>query len=202
MKLSQTQSLLGLLSISAIIGLTGCSSTPSATDIAEEQAEVSEIRAEAQQEQNERNQALMQKEMESLPSWVMEPPKADSTGFYGVGLSSDLDLLNAMRKAKLQASYELAQTIKSELSGEDTMTGSAEGEYRYVINNFVNKVNLSGAELVKQRVDPVDGKYKAYVLMKYPYSQFNQVLKDHNTNQKEIKTLGEAYQRLMTKVEQ
>jgi hypothetical protein len=179
-----------------------CSSTPTATDIAEEQAEVAEIRAEAQKDQDARNQAMMQKEMESLPAWVIEPPKADSTGFYGVGLASDSDLLNAMRKAKLQGSYELAQTMKSELSGEDTMTGSGEGEYRYVINNFVDKVNLSGAELVKQVVDPVDGKYKAYVLMKYPYGQFNQILKDQKSNVAETKTLDEAYQRLMARVGQ
>jgi hypothetical protein len=107
-----------------------------------------------------------------------------------------------MRKAKLQGSYELAQTMKSELSGEDTMTGSGEGEYRYVINNFVDKVNLSGAELVKQVVDPVDGQYKAYVLMKYPYGQFNQILKDQKSNVAETKTLDEAYQRLMSRVGQ
>ncbi|BCN93249.1 hypothetical protein THMIRHAM_10340 [Thiomicrorhabdus immobilis] len=200
MEFNPTRLLLGFLA-ALLVTLTGCSSTPSATDIAEEQAEVAEVRAEAQKEQAERNQAMMENEMKSLPSWVIEPPKADSTGFYGVGLASDLDLLNAMRKAKLQAAYELAQTMKSELSGEDTMTGSGEGEYRYVINNFVDKVNLSGAELVKQVVDPVDGKYKAYVLMKYPYSQFNQVLQDQKTNQAEMKTLDEAYQRLMAKVE-
>lgn len=201
MKLNHTRLLLGFLATTLLGTLTACSSTPSASDIAEEQAEIAEIRAEAQKEQAERNQAMMEKEMKSLPSWVIEPPKADSTGFYGVGLASDLDLLNAMRKAKLQGAYELAQTMKSELSGEDTMTGSGEGEYRYVINNFVDKVNLSGAELVKQIVDPVDGKYKAYVLMKYPYSQFNQVLKDQGSNKAEMKTLDEAYQRLMTKVE-
>ncbi len=201
MKLNHTRLLLGFLATTLLGTLTACSSTPTATDIAEEQAEIAEIRAEAQKEQAERNQAMMEKEMESLPSWVVEPPKADSTGFYGVGLASDLDLLNAMRKAKLQGAYELAQTMKSELSGEDTMTGSGEGEYRYVINNFVDKVNLSGAELVKQIVDPVDGKYKAYVLMKYPYSQFNQVLKDQGSNKAEMKTLDEAYQRLMAKVE-
>lgn len=202
MKLNHARLLSGFFATALFIGLTGCSSTPSATDVAEEQAEIAEIRAEAKQEQAERNQALMEKEMESLPPWVIEPPKADETGFYGVGLASDLDLLNAMRKAKLQGAYELAQTMKSELSGEDTMTGSGEGEYRYVINNFVDKVNLSGAELVKQVVDPVDGKYKAYVLMKYPYSQFNQILKDQNSTQAELKTLDEAYQRLMVKVEQ
>lgn len=201
MKLNHTRLLLGFLATTLVGTLTACSSTPSASDIAEEQAEIAEIRAEAQKEQAERNQAMMEKEMKSLPSWVIEPPKADSTGFYGVGLASDLDLLNAMRKAKLQGAYELAQTMKSELSGEDTMTGSGEGEYRYVINNFVDKVSLSGAELVKQIVDPVDGKYKAYVLMKYPYSQFNQVLKDQGSNKAEMKTLDEAYQRLMTKVE-
>ena len=201
MELKHTRLLLGFLATTLLGTLTACSSTPTATDIAEEQADIAEIRAEAQKEQDERNQAMMEKEMESLPSWVIEPPKADSTGFYGVGLASDLDLLNAMRKAKLQGTYELAQTMKSELSGEDTMTGSGEGEYRYVINNFVNKVNLSGAELVKQVVDPVDGKYKAYVLMKYPYSQFNQVLKDQGSNKADMKTLDEAYQRLMAKVE-
>jgi len=200
MKFNLTRLLLGFL-VALLVNLSGCSSTPSATDIAEEQAEVAEVKAQAQKEQAERNQEMMENEMKSLPSWVIEPPKADSTGFYGVGLASDLDLLNAMRKAKLQAAYELAQTMKSELSGEDTMTGSAEGEYRYVINNFVDKVNLSGAELVKQVVDPVDGKYKAYVLMEYPYSQFNQVLQDQQTNQAEMKTLDEAYKRLMTKVE-
>lgn len=201
MKFTHNRLLLGLLATTLLGTLTACSSTPSATDIAEEQAEIAEIRADAQKEQAERNQAMMEKEMKSLPSWVVEPPKSDSTGFYGVGLASDSDLLNAMRKAKLQGAYELAQTMKSELSGEDTMTGSGEGEYRYVINNFVDKVNLSGAELVKQIVDPVDGKYKAYVLMKYPYSQFNQVLKDQGSNKAEMKTLDEAYERLMAKVE-
>lgn len=201
MKLTHNRLLLGLLATTLFGTLSACSSTPSATDIAEEQAELAEIRADAQKEQAERNQVMMEKEMKSLPSWVIEPPKADSTGFYGVGLASDSDLLNAMRKAKLQGAYELAQTMKSELSGEDTMTGSGEGEYRYVINNFVDKVNLSGAELVKQIVDPVDGKYKAYVLMKYPYSQFNQVLKDQASNKADMRTLDEAYERLMAKVE-
>ncbi len=200
MKFNHNRLLLGLLATTLFSTLSACSSTPSATDIAEEQAELAEIRADAQKEQAERNQVMMEKEMKSLPSWVIEPPKADSTGFYGVGLASDADLLNAMRKAKLQGAYELAQTMKSELSGEDTMTGSGEGEYRYVINNFVDKVNLSGAELVKQVVDPVDGKYKAYVLMKYPYSQFNQVLKDQASNKADTKTLDEAYERLMAKV--
>lgn len=180
--------------------LTGCSSTPTAADIAEDQAEAEQIRAEARQEQAEKMQAAMEKEMASLPAWVIEPPKADATGFYGVGLASDTDLVNAMRKAKLQAAYELAQTMKSELSGEDTMTGSGEGQYRYVINNFIDKVNLSGAELVKQKVEPIDGVYKAYVMMKYPYTDFNQVLKDQSANQTENQTLDQAYQRLMSKV--
>jgi hypothetical protein len=199
MSLQHNSCLLGSLTAMLLTGLTACSSTPTATQIAKEQAKVAEIRAEAQQEQAERKQALMEEEMESLPSWVIEPPKADATGFYGVGLSADPDLLNAMKKAKLQASYELAQTIKSELSGEDTMTGSGEGEYRYVINNFVDKVNLSGAELVQQKVMPVNGDYKAYILMKYPYEAFNLVLKEQN-DQSGTQTLNDAYQRLMDRI--
>lgn len=180
--------------------LIGCSSTPSKTDIAEEQAKVEKIQAEAAQEQAERRQAQMEEEMKNLPGWVLDPPKTDGTGFYGVGVGSDKDFVNSMRKAKLQASYELAKTMKSELSGEDTMTGSGEGEYRYIINNFVDKVNLSGAQVVQQKVEPINGQYKAYVLMKYPYNEFNQVLHDSQSTAAQKKTLQDAYDRLMKKI--
>jgi hypothetical protein len=184
----------------AAMSLVGCSSSPSKTDIAEEQAKVEKIQSDAAEAQAERRQEQMEQEMKNLPGWVLDPPKTDGSGFYGVGIGSDRDLVNSMRKAKLQASYELAKTMKSELSGEDTMTGSGEGEYRYVINNFVDKVNLSGAQVVKQKVEPINGMYKSYVLMKYPYNDFNQVLKDSQANDANKKTLEDAYQRLMKKI--
>ncbi|MBD3822212.1 hypothetical protein [Hydrogenovibrio sp. JE_KL2] len=194
------KSLLHLVMFGAAMSLVGCSSTPSKTDIAEEQAKVEKIQSDAAEAQAERRQEQMEQEMKNLPGWVLDPPKTDGSGFYGVGIGSDRDLVNSMRKAKLQASYELAKTMKSELSGEDTMTGSGEGEYRYVINNFVDKVNLSGAQVVKQKVEPINGMYKSYVLMKYPYNDFNQVLKDSQANDANKKTLEDAYQRLMKKI--
>jgi hypothetical protein len=194
------KSLLHLVMFGAAMSLVGCSSSPSKTDIAEEQAKVEKIQSDAAEAQAERRQEQMEQEMKNLPGWVLDPPKTDGSGFYGVGIGSDRDLVNSMRKAKLQASYELAKTMKSELSGEDTMTGSGEGEYRYVINNFVDKVNLSGAQVVKQKVEPINGMYKSYVLMKYPYNDFNQVLKDSQANDANKKTLEDAYQRLMKKI--
>lgn len=196
----QQKKILNLALFTTAVSLVGCSSSPSKTDIAEEQVKVEKIQAEAAKEQAEQRQEQMEQEMKNLPGWVLDPPKTDGTGFYGVGIGSDRDLVNSMRKAKLQASYELAKTMKSELSGEDTMTGSGEGEYRYVINNFVDKVNLSGAQVVKQKVEPVNGTYKAYVLMKYPYNDFNQVLKDSQATEANKKTLEDAYQRLMKKI--
>lgn len=194
------KTLLHLVMFGAAMSLVGCSSSPSKTDIAEEQAKVEKIQSDAAEAQAERRQEQMEQEMKNLPGWVLDPPKTDGNGFYGVGVGSDRDLVNSMRKAKLQASYELAKTMKSELSGEDTMTGSGEGEYRYVINNFVDKVNLSGAQVVKQKVEPINGMYKSYVLMKYPYNDFNQILKDSQANEANKKTLEDAYQRLMKKI--
>lgn len=189
--------LLGFLAGS--IALTGCSSNQTKEDVAKEEIEIQEIRAEAAADARDIQQDLMEQEMASLPEWVIEPPRADGTGFYGVGTASDRDLVTSMRKAELQAKYALASTIKSELSGEDTMTGSGVNDYRYIINNFVNNVELIGTETVKRIVKPIDGQYKAHILIKLPYDQFNEVLKN-SSKKADYKTLQESYERLMNKV--
>lgn len=182
------------------LALTGCSSNPTNQDIVKEELEVQEIRAEAVANAKELQQEKMEEEMASLPDWVVEPPRTDGTGFYGVGTASDRDLVTSMRKAELQAKYSLASTMKSELSGEDIMSGSGEGDYRYIINNFVNKVELTGTETVKRVVKPIDGQYKSHILIKLPFDQFNEVLRNQ-AKTVDTKTLEESYDRLMKKVE-
>lgn len=189
--------MLGIASASLV---TGCSSTVTKEDIVKQEAEVQQARMDAQQEINERKQEQMEKQAEQLPDWVVSPPRADATGFYGVGLGIDEDLLTSMRKANLQAKYDVASTMRSELSGEDTMTGSSAGQYRYVINNFVNSVPLTGVEVVNRSVKPVDGTYKTYVLVKLPYDKFNLILKNQ-AKPEDTRTLQESYDRLMKRVE-
>ncbi|WP_044413313.1 hypothetical protein [Thiomicrospira microaerophila] len=181
--------------ISATV-LSGCSSTLSKTEIAKEEAQIQLMQAKAQQEREKQENKRMQQVLSDVPDWVLNPPRADDLGFYGVGIGKDADLMNATRKARLQASFEIANTMRAELSGEDTMN---QGDYRFVVNRFVDKVNISGAEVVRQEVKPVQGEFQSYVLMRFNYAQFD-ALMAKQAEPDERQSLEFAYQRLMQKV--
>ncbi|NCN44767.1 MAG: hypothetical protein GW898_10700 [Thiomicrospira sp.] len=193
--------LLVAISVSTIIGVSGCSSTGmTRTDIAEQEANAQEVRRDALVEKQNFEQEQMEAQLSELPTWVLDPPKADETGFYGVGMGTDKNMLNAMRKAKLQAKYEVASTMKSEMSGEDTMNGSGSDQYRYIINNFVDSVDLTGTEVVAQELKPINGEFHSYTLVKMPFAKFNKLL-DKDTSQQDRQTLEDSYQRLLKRVE-
>lgn len=185
--------------VAASIILAGCSSTPSRADIARDEAKAQSVREDTYQAQLVKKQGQMEREMASMPDWVLNPPKATAQGFYGVGIGADPDMLTAMRKAKLQGTYELAKAINAEMSGEDTMTGSGRSDYRYVIDLFVKRVNVAGAELVQQEVKPMDGVYKSYVLLKLPMAEFNHAMNEQRTAGKKVEIEG-AYERLMKRL--
>ena len=185
--------------LATVAGMSGCSSTMTREEIAEEEIQVQEMRADAKAQMLEAKQERLEKALEDVPEWVIEPPRADGTGFYGVGTGASENVTISARKANLQAKFELASTLKSELSGEDTMNGSDENNYRYVINNFVDKVHLTGYETVKRKVVTQEGKYVTYVLLKMPYSKFNEVV--NNQEDSDVKeTLQDSYARLMERV--
>lgn len=185
--------------LSSTLFSVGCSSTVTKKDIAEQEIEIQEMRAVAKEEAANKKQEKMEKEVNLVPAWALDPPRTDETGIYAVGSGSDEDPVTSSRKAMLQAKYELASTLKTELSGEDTMSGSGEQDYRYIINGFVNKVTITGYEIIERKVEPIDGKYKTYVLIKLPFNSLNKVIQEQTVpNEKE--TLKDSYKRLMSKV--
>jgi len=185
--------------IAAIFALGGCNTTPTRADISKDEVKAQSIHEDAEQQRLDKKQALLEREAKEIPDWVISPPKADAQGVYGVGLGSDADVLTAMRKAKLQGLYELAKSMNAEMSGEDTMTGSGEGQYRYIVSLFVNKVNVAGTELVRQEVKPVNGVFKTYVLMRLPFAEFNHALNAERTSSQKTE-LEESYNRLMKRI--
>lgn len=189
---------IGIIVVAGV--LTGCSSTSERMAIAKEEYEIHQMRVEASERQTEREMKLMESELKSTPSWAVEPPRPDETGFYGVGIGTDSDLALAIRKSNLQAQYELAQNISSELAGEDTMNGMGDNEYRFIINNFVDKVDVTGTELVRREVVVVSDGYRVFTLNKLPYAEFNRVLQDQAATP-ERETLEQSYDRLMQRVE-
>ncbi|RME59367.1 hypothetical protein D6779_04495 [Candidatus Parcubacteria bacterium] len=185
-----------ILAISAIFAgatLSGCSSN----------AKKDELKSDLQQEQKTLEAKLekeAQQNVSQMPDWFINPPAVDGEAFYGVGLGEDYDLNDAVKKARLQAYYEIAKNMKSELAGEETMTGNRAGQYRSIINQFVDSTPLAGADTDDTKIYTDKGKYRVYVKLKMPLDRVQQMIEqeDAQTNRQRLE---EAYQRLMDKLD-
>jgi len=175
--------------------LVGCSSSPIDKALKQEakiherlqerEAELAKLRIKAGEEQ-----------LDSLPVWVLSKPRPDGTGMYGVGIGESPDLTNAIRKSNLQARYDVAKEVNMELSAEDTMVGSSDSAYRYIVNSFVDQVNLAGVDDIAREIQAGPRGYRAYTLVKLPYREFNRALDAFGPSNE----LDEAYERLMDRV--
>lgn len=162
--------------------LAGCSSTPTAADIAEREAEAQEVRRDAAIEKMEHEQEQIEDMMDAVPDWVITPLQSDSEGVYAVGIGKSKTLDTALKKASLQAQYALAKAYKQELSGnersyvqENANIGVTE-QYTQLIDTLVDSVRVVGFRVIEQEVVPLQGKFNAYTLVKLPYEQFNTML--------------------------
>lgn len=162
--------------------MAGCSSTPTAKDLAKEEAAAAEVRAKADADKRARDQKVAQAHLDSVPQWAVTPPKADAEGMYAVGIadSSKLDL--AMKKAMLSAEFQLAKSYRAIMSGSerqfqrDQGTGGVSERFTLLIDSVVDRVPVGGYEVVRREVKTVDGKFHSYVLLKLSYDAFNKVL--------------------------
>jgi len=173
---------LAVMFATAGITLAGCSSTPTADDIAEREAEAQEIRRDAAIEKMEHEQEQIEEMMDAVPDWAITPPQSDSEGVYAVGMGKSKTLDTALKKASLQAQYALAKAYKQELSGnersyvqENANIGVTE-QYTQLIDTLVDSVRVVGFRVIEQEVVPLQGKFNAYTLVKLPYEQFNTML--------------------------
>lgn len=165
---SRTLPLLGLCT------LMGCAAP--LTKSAKDSAAAAEVRQQAGLKQMEYKQRGLEAEASSVPDWAMMPAQPDAHAYYGVGIGADNDMLLSMRKARLQGLYDIATTLSAELSAEEAMGGTGRTDYRYLIDLFVKRVNVSGYELVKQEVRPVNGKFRTYTLLKLSHDQINKAM--------------------------
>jgi hypothetical protein len=168
--------------VTVAVLMAGCSSTPTAKDVAKEESAAEEVRAKADAEKRAREQKVAQAYLDSVPQWAVTPPKADADGMYAVGMadSSKLDL--AMKKAMLSAEFQLAKSYRAVMSGSerqfqrDQGTAGVSERYTLLIDSLVDRVPVGGYEVVKREVKSIDGKYHSYVLLKLSYEAFNKVL--------------------------
>lgn len=173
---------LTMLLLASVLVLAGCSSTPTAQDATKDQLKAEQLKADAAQTKAE-------KYIANVPEWVLKQPKPDATGVYGVGQGESKKLDIAMKKANLNAQFELAKNFGQELSGNEqsyTQENNAgvTDQYTQLIDNIVDSVPVNGYSVVSQEIVAIDGKYSAFLLLKLPYEEFNAVLEKQKAQAK------------------
>lgn len=181
----------GAVAVLALAAMAGCSSTPTAKDIAKEEAAAAAVRAKAAEARTEREQASAEAYMSKVPKWVVEPPKGDGEVVYavGVGQSSSMDL--AQKKAALEAQFELAKGFKQALSGSERQyrrdNGKAGVDERFtvLIDQVVDRVPLAGYEVIRRETVPIAGAFHNFVLMKASYSEMQRILSERSAERRD-----------------
>ena len=96
-----------------------------------------------------------------------------------------------MKKAKLNAQFELAKNFGQELSGneqsytQENQSGITE-QYTQLIDNIVDSVLVNDYSVVDQEVLAENGEYTAYTLLKLPYKALKAVLEQQQAESKGI----------------
>lgn len=177
--------------------LAGCAST-SALDKAMEREAA----------QYDRDQArlsaavsLRDNEIQGMPEWVTHKPQPDSVGLYGMGIGVSPQLSTALRISNLEARYDVARELSSELSAEETLTGGHRPGYQAIVNTFVDSVDVAGAQDIDRRIDASPEGYKVYSLIRLPYQSVSRNMSRLGGEQADAEAaLVAQYDRLMARV--
>ena len=195
----------GLSCIAAGMVLAGCASSPEYSSEVEKRMELEKMQRQAEEQRRQEREERLQERVDSLPSWALETPKADSDGLYGVGVARSDSMSAAMDKASLKADFEIAQQFRQQMSGlskdfTSDRDGLANQEFEQVIERFVSAVDMSGQETVEQEVTVVDGKYTASVLSHLSFDRMERMLSRQNSMQGQDQ-MKAAFKELRERVE-
>jgi len=183
-----------IITTSVILALTlnaGCSSS-SAVDAHSKHVE----------KQQAKKVAVLQKTVSDSPDWYLNPPKATSSGVYGVGMSKSHNIQFSKSKATLQAEFDLAKKHGQELSGQERSymadsgeAGRVRSDNSLVIDKLVESQDISGYDIVDSKTIVIGDKITTYVLLYLPYDDINRMKagKQSLANKKEASA---AYQDL------
>lgn len=164
------------------LSLAGCASQQEKQ--AQELRDRERVLRDLEEDRREWAQDDAKHQMRRIPDWALEPaPSPDSTGVYAVASANSDDPQLAIRKAHLQAQYDLGRTLNSAVSGLERLHstdngGSSNRSYSQVVQSLVDWTDTTGAEVIKQEIVPIQGRYHAAVMLKLPFEAANQVLQE------------------------
>lgn len=145
------------------LGVSACASDP-----VERVRQDTVERQEAKKEQK-------QERIDSLPDWVITPPKSGlSSGFFAVGTGKSDNMDMSMSQSTLKAEFGLAKQFRQEISGQERSYarqsghGATVSDMEVLIDKLVDQVVITGHTLVDREVQLHDGNYIVYSLFHLP----------------------------------
>lgn len=158
-----------IITMTMVLVLAGCSSTPS---VVKRMNEVDEYTKER-----------IEDSIDDVPDWFMEPPENHANVVFvtGTGLSNSMTM--ARNKAMLDAQVQLADQVHALVSShtkQRNLEANGDGAINMdqVVKKLVAEANLAGYSVEKKELMRDGRKYRFYVLLAYPVGESNLMLTD------------------------
>jgi len=132
-----------------------------------------------------RNAEVVSEAVQEIPEWFSSPTKDEAEAVYSVGtaigpnlqLSYDRAILNAKRVLADRVDGMMSSRVKAfvaESGQNENKIFTAEAER--VVTNFMAEVNVAGYALERTDIQASYGRYRVYVMLKYPLGEANDIM--------------------------
>jgi len=116
----------------------------------------------------------------SIPGWYTSPPSGDDA-VYGVGTAESQGLQMATTRAQEAARVQISRNAESKVSAlfkqfQEQVGGIEDGEFLQMatdVSKSVTSMVTTATSVVEQKVENLEGGYRAYALMKMPIGEAN-----------------------------
>ena len=148
----------------------------------------------------------------SIPGWYTEPP-ADEDVIYGVGTAESQGLQMATTRAQEAARVQISRNAESKVSAlfkqfSEQVGEIEDGEFLQMatdVSKTITSMVTTATSVVEQKVENLDGGFRAYALMKMPIGEVNASIVNRIKAQQNLYTrfrASQAFSELEDDVEQ
>ena len=128
---------------------------------------------------------VVSRAVEDIPEWFSTPREDETEAVFSVGtaigpnlqLSYDRAILNAKRVLADRVDGLMSSKVKSfvaESGQNENKIFTAEAER--VVTNFMAEVNVAGYALERTDIQASYGRYRVYVMLRYPLGEANDIM--------------------------
>ena len=130
--------------------------------------------------------AVVEKQIDETPKWMLSLPTSDDDAFYSAGTAVSSDMQMAIDKSTINAKRTLADRIGGELSSQMkmfVMESGHQGEsdvimlnVEQVTKNIIAEVNVAGYIPGEIKIMSQGTGFRVFTLLKYPVGEANRIM--------------------------